>query len=368
MPGSVGFDPTSDSVDFLGTTADGQPDHDGGPSLKTGVGWVFGHDGLDRSRGAGHSIHRGYIERGASGPGSAMKSLLWIAACLCGPQASMQQGSQAVAVAPAAAASAELDIAYAELDSKQTLDLYLPAKKPFATVVFVYGGGWHAGSGKSCTPIAKHLQQAGYACALVSHRLTPPDVFPAHIEDLASAFAWVKTNIASRKGDVERVFLVGHSSGAHLSLLLASDPQYLAVHDLSPKDIAGVVGMSSPVDLEPRASGDGYGDALMGGKGADAFARDVALMRAASPLQHVSRELPPTWLVVGEHDFPMLDGDARAFAARGKELGIEIRVDVAHARDHMGVVASLLDDDDAIWKGLLDFLARPVTERGAARK
>src|SRR4029079_1328133 len=131
-----------------------------------------------------------------------------------------------------------------------------------------------------------------------------------------AAFAWVKKNIKEKGGDPKRVFLVGHSSGAHLSLLLATDPKYLAVHKLTPADIAGVVGLSTPVDLEPRKTKDGFGDALMDGRGADAFSRDIAVMKAASPIQHVSKTLPRTLLIVGDRDFPMLEGDAKSFAEK----------------------------------------------------
>src|SRR5947209_9918414 len=108
-------------------------------------------------------------------------------------------------------ASAELDVPYAEGGDEHKLDLYLPARKDFATVVFTYGGGWHTGSRKSVTPVGQKLQALGFGCALVSHRLTPPDTFPAHAEDVAAAFAWVKHHIAARGGDAKRVFLAGHS-------------------------------------------------------------------------------------------------------------------------------------------------------------
>ena len=71
----------------------------------------------------------------------------------------------------------------------------------FASVVFVYGGGWHTGSRKSVTPVGKQLQSLGYGCALVSHRLSPAHKFPAQAEDVAAAFAWVKKNIAAKGGD-----------------------------------------------------------------------------------------------------------------------------------------------------------------------
>src|SRR5262249_50373860 len=154
-----------------------------------------------------------------------------------------------------------------------------------------------------------------------SHRLAPKDKFPAQAEDVAAAFAWVKKNIEARGGDPKRIILMGHSSGAHLSLLCATDPKYLAAHKLSPADITGVVGLSTPVDLEPREGKKGFGDALMAGKGADVFSRDAAVMKDASPIQHVSKDLPPTLLVVGERDFPMLGADAKAFAEKGKAAG-----------------------------------------------
>jgi acetyl esterase/lipase len=204
----------------------------------------------------------------------------------------------------------EKDVPYADGGDQRMLDLYLPNKKGFTTIVFTYAGGWHTGSRKSVTPIGDQMQGLGYGCALLSHRLGPKDKFPAQAEDVAAAFAWVKKNIETRGGDPKRVILMGHSSGAHLSLLLATDPKYLAGHKLSPADIAGVVGLSTPVNLEPRENKKGFGDALMAGKGADVFSRDIAIMKAASPIQHVSKDLPPTLLVVGEKDFPMLEGDA----------------------------------------------------------
>jgi acetyl esterase/lipase len=252
----------------------------------------------------------------------------------------------------------EKDVPYAEGGDQHKLDLYLPAKKGFATVVFTYGGGWHTGSRKSVTPIGEKLQGLGFGCALVSHRLSPKDKFPAQVEDLAAAFAWVKRHIAEKGGDPRRVILMGHSSGAHLSLLLATDPKYLARHGLSPADVAAVVGLSTPTDVEPRKDGRGFGDALMAGRGADVFSRDPAVMRDASPVRHVRKGLPPVLLVVGERDFPMLEGDARAFSTKAQGAKAEAALFVAKGRDHMGVVRSLLEEKSLVRERVLDFLGR----------
>jgi acetyl esterase/lipase len=256
------------------------------------------------------------------------------------------------------AATAELDVAYAAGGDEHKLDLYLPARKDFATVVFTYGGGWHTGSRKSVTPIGKKFQSLGYGCALVSHRLSPAHKFPAQAEDVAAAFAWVKKHIAAKGGDAGRVYLMGHSSGAHLSLLLAADPKYLAKHKLSPADVRAVIGLSTPVDVEPRKGGKGFGDALMAGKGAAVFSRDPAIMKDASPIRHVSKKLPRTLLVVGDRDFPMLEGDAKAFAAKATEAGAEVSVFVAGKCDHMGTVRQLLEADSPVLERVLAFFKK----------
>ncbi len=261
---------------------------------------------------------------------------------------------------PAAARPAvEKDISYVDGGGDdQKLDLYLPAGKSFATVVFTYGGGWHRGSRKSVTPVGEKLQALGFGCALLSHRLAPKHPFPAPAEDVAAGFAWVKKHVAERGGDPKRVFLVGHSSGAHLSLLIAADPRYLAPHKLTPADVAGVVGLSTPVDLEPHKDGKGFGDALLGGRGADAFSRDREVMSRASPVRHVTKDLPPVLLVVGERDFPMLEADARAFVEKAKGEKASASQYLAKGRDHMGVVQSLLEDKSPVTEQVVEFLRR----------
>jgi len=250
----------------------------------------------------------------------------------------------------------ERDISYVDAGEEQKLDLYIPKRENYATIVFIFGGGWHTGSRKSVSPIGERLQNLGFGCALPSHRLSPKDKFPAQIEDVAAAFAWVKRHIAEKGGDPKRVFVMGHSSGAHLALLLAADQKYLARHGLRPQDIAGVIGLSAPVDLEPREDGKGFGNALMAGRGAEVFSRQIDVMKDASPIRHVSRNLPPVLLVVGSQDFPMLEGDARAFIEKAKALDRRAALFVAKGCDHMGVVRSLVENDSPVSEQVSGFL------------
>ena len=79
-------------------------------------------------------------------------------------------------------------------------------------------------------------------------------------------------------------------------------------------------------------------------------------MADASPLRHVSKALPPTLLVVGDHDFPMLEADAKAFAAKAKEVGRDVPVVVARDCNHMAVVQGLLKDESQVLTEVVRFL------------
>ena len=114
--------------------------------------------------------------------------------------------------------------------------------------------------------------------------------------------------------------------------------------------------MSSPVDLEPRADGKGFGDALLRGRGAEVFSRQIDVMKDASPNRHVSDDLPPVLLIVGDRDFPMLEGDAKAFIAKANGLGRTADLFVAKGRDHMGVVKSLIEENSPVWDRVAEFL------------
>jgi hypothetical protein len=97
----------------------------------------------------------------------------------------------------------------------------------------------------------------------------------------------------------------------------------------------------------------------MAGRGADVFSRDVDVMTDASPIRHVSRGMPPVLLIVGGRDFPMLEGDAKAFIEKARGLDLSAALFVAEDRDHMGVVRSLIEDESPVWKPVLGFLSKP---------
>lgn len=144
------------------------------------------------------------------------------------------------------------DIEYGA-QARQTLDIYVP-DEPAAghpVVVFFYGGSWQSGDKRGYRFVGQALASRGITAVLPDYRLYPQVTFPAFVEDGAAALAWTQRHIDDYGGEAANLVVAGHSAGAHIAALLATDPTYLAEVGLSRRDLAGMVGLAGPYDFLP---------------------------------------------------------------------------------------------------------------------
>ena len=242
---------------------------------------------------------------------------------------------------------AEKAIAYGEHD-RQRLDVYVPsepAASPAPVVVFFYGGGWRRGERANYEFVASALTRDGYVVVIPDYRVWPQVTFPAFVEDAARAVDWACANAASRGGDCEQLFLMGHSAGAHIAALLALDPSYLAAASARPIRPMGLIGLSGPYDFLPLDEG---------------YLREVfpAITRAASqPVAHVTANAPRTLLIHGTDD-EIVDADnARSLAAALEEVGVDVTLKLYDGQGHRRVAAGLAPPLDFLNDSLEDSMA-----------
>ena len=129
----------------------------------------------------------------------------------------------------------------------------------------------------------------------VNYRLSPAVQHPAHVEDVAKALAWIFDHIASYGGDPKRIFLMGHSAGAHLAALVTADEAYLNKLGKSPAMLSGVILLDSAGYDIPRKLDDFSDGPLTRPLYEGAFGKDRQTWIQASPVQYVKRGkiLPP---------------------------------------------------------------------------
>jgi acetyl esterase/lipase len=158
--------------------------------------------------------------------------------------------SQEKEVAYGAQPQQKLDIYQSLVDKKTAAPT--PVKRP--VVVFFHGGSWSTGDKNMYRFVAADLAKAGYLVVIPNYIKYPDAKFPAFMDDIALATAWKYKNIAAHGGDPERLYLMGHSAGAHVAALLISDTSYLKKHDTTPQIIKAFVGLSGPYAFTPDTS------------------------------------------------------------------------------------------------------------------
>ncbi|MGF6768900.1 acetyl esterase/lipase [Paraburkholderia sp. GAS199] len=207
---------------------------------------------------------------------------------------------------------------------RQKLDVYLPAASaaPLGShgrpvVVFFYGGSWQNGSRASYLFVGAALASRGFVAVVPDYRTWPETAFPGFVDDAAAAVRWARDHAAEFGGDPSRVFLMGHSAGAHIAMLLATDGRYLAAQHMSKQDISGMIGLAGPYDFLPLH---------------DATLEEIfppALRAASQPINFVTGDEPPMFLAVGQRDKTVDPGNTDRLAAKLRAVG-DADVEVKH--------------------------------------
>lgn len=241
------------------------------------------------------------------------------------------------AVAPSHGYALQVGLAYGP-SQRHRLDIYVPADDAMAppppVVLFLYGGSWRNGAREQYRFVGAWLARAGFVAAVADYRLFPEVRFPAFVEDCAAALAFLGRHAAAYGGDPGRLFVMGHSAGAHMAMLLAIEPTYLVDAGADPGRLAGVVGISGPYDHD-------FGTVRWL---ADVFP-DEASRRAARVAERARSGTPPIFLANGTADSLVPPRNAVVMAQRLRATGnpVELRLydGAGHGNILLGFVPAL---------------------------
>ena len=233
------------------------------------------------------------------------------------------------------------NLAYADKDPLQKLDLYLPQDaRNCPCVVMFHGGGWVAGSRHRFARFGQMLAARGIAVANCDYRLAPKFLYPAFMEDAAAAVAFARKQFAAAGANPKRLFLTGHSAGAHIAALLATNTKFLKKQNLSSADIAGVAAVSGPFRIRKNLFG--------------AFGDSPDIWRDASPINHTRKGLPPFLLICGQREW-LLALSARSFQHSLRQNGVAVRAVFVPEHNHRDTAAAMLRPDSEIFLRLVTF-------------
>lgn len=210
-------------------------------------------------------------------------------------------------------------------------DVYTPQGAANApVVVFFYGGRWSDGSKDLYEFVGGALAKQGFVAVVPDYRLYPKVKFPAFVQDAASAVRWARDNAARYGGDANRLFVMGHSSGAYNAAMLATDEQYLKAVGGSRRWLKGMIGLAGPYDFLPFTDADII----------DMFAPPENYA-ATQPINFVDGQNVPMLLMHGEDDTSVFIRNSRNLANKIQAAGGPVETVWYPKLSHAWIVATL---------------------------
>lgn len=90
-------------------------------------------------------------------------------------------------------------------------------RNPAPCIIVIHGGGWENGSATEFPLWNAYWSAQGYAVACVEYRLAPEHHWPAPLEDMQHAMAWLKAHADELGIDPTRFVLLGRSAGGQIA-------------------------------------------------------------------------------------------------------------------------------------------------------
>ena len=215
---------------------------------------------------------------------------------------------------------------------------------PTPLVLFVHGGGWVAGTKTRYQPEALALARRGVAAAAIEYRLSRVGTggdyvaaFPAALNDVRAALAFLVGRAGALHVDPDRVALIGDSAGGHLSLLagLSANGDPAGDEDLGNEPgravvprtpVAAVVNLFGVTDMPAYYTGSKHARTVLSLFLAGHLDAQRPLYDAASPVRFVDADDPPVLTLHGTADPVVPFDQAERLHAALEEAGVSNRL------------------------------------------
>lgn len=230
------------------------------------------------------------------------------------------------------------DVAYGE-SAQELLDIYPARARPAPVQVFIHGGAWQQMDKDDSGLAAPAFIGAGAMLVALSFGRVPDVPVDTMVDQVRRAIGWLWRNIDAHGGDRNRIFISGHSSGAHLvsQCLVADWPGEFGC----PADvIKGATFISGLGDMEPvRLS---YRNALL--------KFDESAVKRLSLVHRQPTVRCPLLAAYASGDTDEFRRQTREVGEYWRRQGLRADILEVAGRDHYDIVFDLADEQSELFR------------------
>ncbi len=216
-------------------------------------------------------------------------------------------------------------------------------------LLFVHGGGFTRGSARMAgTPFYDNVGLWAAAHGLVgvtmNYRLAPEFKYPAEVEDLTVAIAWLRRHAGAYGGDPREIFLWGHSSGA---ADVADYLAHLARAGERPVVAGAILTSGVSYDLGRKISiWKAY------------YGSDVSQYPERSSLAGLLKTSTPLLVTDAELDPPLMREQTEELVKARAAIGRPVRTAYAPNHTHLSELFAVGTADQSLSGPVLEFIRR----------
>ena len=238
-----------------------------------------------------------------------------------------------------------LDVPYGDTP-RQVMDIF-PAGSTLAPVLlYVHGGYWRGGSKEDNCNFADLFTQRGVTVAVMEYDLCPQVTVTDIVREVRCAVSWTYRNISRYGGDPARLYIAGHSAGAHLvAMTLAHDWEK---EGLPRSFISGAVATSGVYDL----------DIVMRVSVNAEIRMTPELAKENSPFLHPPRPICPIVVGVGGAEPEGWQRMSRDFFRLCKEQGLAAEYLVVPGANHYSMSSHMADPNSPLTEAIFRMIDR----------
>lgn len=238
----------------------------------------------------------------------------------------------------------EANVAYGPTPD-ELLDIFPAGKAGAATQIFVHGGAWRNFTKDDYSFAAEAFVGHGINTVMVNFAKLPQVRLPDMVAQVHRAVAWVYRNVERWDGGRDRVYLSGHSSGAHLAAMALI--RGWTDQGLPEMTIRGAHLVSGPYDLKPvLLSARSSYVKLTGSE-----------EHELSPQRHANRIKCPIFIGYAEHDTDEFQRHSREFAAELDKNGRLNGIQRFNRLNHFEIMDAFGDPDSLLAKAIIERMA-----------
>lgn len=237
------------------------------------------------------------------------------------------------------------------------LDLYLPKdkyknkldKSGPPLIIYVHGGGWVGGDKTFLDQVGGviRLIKNGYAVASINYHLAPQYNYPTQLKDMELAITFLKANAQKYGYNATNIGLMSSSAGGQIVA------QFVSLNTNPNVKVQVLVLVAPATNLYSDTWSHGmkqYIKQLMNGQSA----------AGASPINHISTNLPPIFIIQGDQDRTIKPTQTQEYIDKLKAAGVTyeylIVQNAGHDFNNKTDEASIIPSKDEIGQQIVRFV------------